>query len=194
MPLDSNNACALRRDDQWAIIGLQQVQSSYDSTSSFVNAPTVHSVCRCDVHTRLTEDSTLVTVDFATKADRLSVGRLIPVVSIARYRNMMVAFLYKQIDNFLKFVHQVVDYNQIAVFFGQSFYEFRVYFLVCALAVGVAPYHFTRAGKNQVGSEQFSYKNRFPTTRRPGDYASEGAFQSNVRLFQIHPTVMRVCG
>ena len=75
----------------------------------------------------------------------------------------MVPFLCKQIDLFLKFVHQVVDYNQIAVFFGQSFYEFRIYFLVCALPSGIALYHFTRAGKNQVGSEQFSYKNRFPT-------------------------------
>ena len=105
----------------------------------------------------------------------------------------MVAFLCKQIDHFLKFVHQVVDYNQIAVFFGQPFYEFRVYFLVRALPFGIAPDHFTRVGKNQVGSEQFSYKNRFPTTRRPGDYASEGAFQTNVRLFQIHPTCARVC-
>ena len=105
----------------------------------------------------------------------------------------MVAFLCKQIDHFLKFVHQVVDYNQIAVFFGQSFYEFRVYFLVRALPFGIAPAHFTRVGKNQIGSEQFSYKNHFPTTRRPGDYASEGAFQTNVHLFQIHPTCVRVC-
>ena len=105
----------------------------------------------------------------------------------------MVAFLCKQIDHFLKFVHQVVDYNQIAVFFGQPFYEFLVDFLVRALPFGIAPDHFTRVGKNQVGSEQFSYKNRFPTTRRPGDYASEGTFQTNVSLFQIHPTCVRVC-
>ena len=77
-----------------------------------------------------------------------------------------MAFLREQIDHCLKFFHQVVDYNQIAVFFGQSFYELHVYFFVCALPFGIAPDHFTRVGRNQIGSEQFSYKDRFTTTRR----------------------------
>ena len=46
-------------------------------------------------------------------------------------------------------------------FFGQSFYELHVHFFVRALPFGIAPDHFTRAGRNQIGSEQFCKEMKF---------------------------------